>query len=210
MKYGFHSAKRQRGIFISVCRPKIINCLPTTDVAVSKPAEGKHIRIVFRMNKKSIRRLFIGVMIFLPLQYAAVGIVGLLDAEPWPAFVFPGFKSVPVFDDSFETEQKVFELVPEDSKDDILQQTPAELFPDIPVSQLSGFMRHNFSADRDFDSLSAEGKSWLLDRAERATETDLRQISLITVLEYRRFKNGSINLDSSSVVRVQQIAGESL
>lgn len=162
------------------------------------------------MNKKSIRRLFIGVMIFLPLQYAAVGIVGLLDAEPWPAFVFPGFKSVHVFEDAFEIEQKIFELVSENEQADTLQQTPAELFPEIPVSQLSGFMRHNFSADRDFDSLSAEGKNWLLDRAESATETELRKILLITVLEYRRFKNGNMVLDSSSVVRVQQIAGESL
>lgn len=159
------------------------------------------------MNKKTIRRLFIGVMIFLPLQYAMVGIVGLYDAEPWPAFVFPGFKSVPVIDDAFETEQKVFELVPADEKADTLKKSPAELFPDIPVSQLSGFMRQNFSDDT---VISPEGRKWLLERAEHAADTDLKKVLLVTVLEYRTFENGEMVLDSSSVLRRQKMTEEGM
>jgi len=149
------------------------------------------------MNKKTIRRLFIGVMIFLPLQYIMVGFVGLYDAEPWPAFVFP------VFDDAFETEQKVFNLEPKDEQAENVQKLPVELFPDIPVSQLSGFIRQNFSTDRDSASISSEAKKWLLNRAENVSETDLRKISLVTTLEYRRFENGSMILDSTSVTQVQ-------
>jgi len=162
------------------------------------------------MNKKTIRKLFIGVMIFLPLQYAMVGIVGFYDAEPWPAFVFPGFKSVPVTDYAFETEQKVFVLVPEDDQSDSLKKSPAELFPEIPISQLSGFMRQNFSDETDFTLLSPEGKNWLLKSAELAADTDLKEVSLITVYEYRRFENGEMILDSSSVVRTQKITEEGM
>lgn len=139
-----------------------------------------------------------------------VGIVGLYDAEPWPAFVFPGFKSVPVTDDAFETEQKAFVLVPEDHQSNTLKKSPAELFPEIPVSQLSGFIRQNFSDETDFTLLSAEGKKWLLKSAEHAVDTDLKKISLITVYEYRRFENGEMILDSSSVVRTQKIVEEGM
>jgi hypothetical protein len=157
------------------------------------------------MTKKGIRRLFIGVMIFLPLQYAVVGIVGFYDAEPWPAFVFPGFKSVPVMNGAFETEQKVFELVSDDDLSDKLQVTPAELFTDIPVSQLSGFLRENFPSDRDYTSLSPEARQWMLNRADEIVSFNVEKISLVTVLEYRRFENGSMSLDSTAIVQKQTI-----
>jgi hypothetical protein len=157
------------------------------------------------MNKKTIRKLFVGVMIFLPLQYAVVGIVGLQDAEPWPAFVFPGFKSVPVFDDAFETEQKIFKLVPETGQADVMYRTPAELFSEIPVSQISGFIRQNFSDERDLSSISDDGKVWLLNKAEHSADVELKEISLSTVMEYRRFKNGGMVLDSTAILHEQMI-----
>lgn len=149
-------------------------------------------------------------MIFLPLQYAVVGIVGFYDSEPWPAFVFPGFKSVPVMNGAFETEQKVFELISDDEGGEKLQITPAELFPDIPVSQLSGFLRQNFSADRDFDSLSPEARRWLRNQAESIASFGVKKISLVTVLEYRRFKDGNMSIDSSAVVQTQMIVMEEM
>lgn len=157
------------------------------------------------MTKKGIRRLFIGVMIFLPLQYAVVGIVGFYDAEPWPAFVFPGFKSVPVMNGAFETEQKVFELASDDDLGDKIQITPAKLFPDIPVSQLSGFLRENFPSDRDYKSLSPEARHWMLNRADDFVSFNVEKISMVTVLEYRRFENGSMSLDSTAIVQKQTI-----
>jgi hypothetical protein len=147
-------------------------------------------------------------MIILPLQYGVVGIVGFYDAEPWPAFVFPGFKSVPVVEGAFETEQKVFELVPKQNEEEVLLKTPSELFPKIPVSQLSGFIRHNFSQELDAGKISSEGKEWLLQQAEHKAGVKLQKISLLTVLEYRQFKSGEMTLDSAFVVRKQTILGD--
>lgn len=157
------------------------------------------------MAKKRVKKLFIVVMIFLPVQYVVVGIVGFTDAEPWPAFVFPGFKSVPVFEGAFETEQKVFKLVPVSNQEGAISQTPAEIFPEIPVSQLSGFIRQNFSEGRDFISISDEGKKWLLNRAEGSSGVEIREISLRTLKEYRRFVDGSMILDSTAVIQEQII-----
>lgn len=162
------------------------------------------------MRKKRIRRLFIVVMIILPLQYAVVGIVGYVDAEPWPAFVFPGFKSVPVADGAFTTEQKVFEIAPDAERGDPIQIAPGDLFPAIPVSQLSGFLRENFSANRDFESLTPEASRWLLNQAEGIVSLDVKKISLLTVLEYRRFNNGTMSLDSSVVVQSQTVVWEGM
>jgi hypothetical protein len=42
----------------------------------------------------TIRRLFLGLLILLPLQYAIAGLVQFLSGrEPWPALVMPGFKA---------------------------------------------------------------------------------------------------------------------
>ena len=46
------------------------------------------------MRKATVRTLFLFVLVLLPLQYAAVGIVGALYREPWPVLVLPGFKQV--------------------------------------------------------------------------------------------------------------------
>lgn len=46
------------------------------------------------MSRAAVRRLFVGVIIGLLLQYGIVGLVGLYAAELWPAIVLPAFKSV--------------------------------------------------------------------------------------------------------------------
>jgi len=71
-------------------------------------------------------------------------------------------------------------------------------------------MRQNFSDETDFTLLSPEGKNWLLKSAELAADTDLMEVSLITVYEYRRFENGEMILDSSSVEQVQTIVMEEM
>jgi hypothetical protein len=160
------------------------------------------------MSKKAVRNLFIGAMIFLPLQYAVVGLVGLYDAEPWPAFVFPGFKSVPVFDGAFETEQIVFELLASNPETSIIRKKPSELFPHIPVSQLSGFMRQNFTADLTASTVSEEGKEWLLEQARQSTEIEIVHVDLVTIREFRRFSEAEMVLDSVSVVRRYRLIGD--
>lgn len=49
---------------------------------------------MFVPARRRVRRLVIGLLVLLPLQYAVVGLVGVRDAEPWPALVLPGFKRV--------------------------------------------------------------------------------------------------------------------
>lgn len=44
--------------------------------------------------RRRVRRLVLALLVLLPLQYGLVGLVGVMDAEPWPAVVLPGFKRV--------------------------------------------------------------------------------------------------------------------
>lgn len=46
------------------------------------------------LPRPAVRRLFIAVLILLPVQYVLVGIIGLYRSEPWPALVMPGFQRV--------------------------------------------------------------------------------------------------------------------
>jgi len=46
------------------------------------------------MERKTIRLLFLVVLVLLPIQYGLVGLLGADVGEPWPAVVLPGFKSV--------------------------------------------------------------------------------------------------------------------
>lgn len=41
-----------------------------------------------------MRRLFVVVLVWLPVQYALVGLLGSRYGEPWPAVVMPGFQRV--------------------------------------------------------------------------------------------------------------------
>lgn len=45
------------------------------------------------MSRANVRRLFIGVLVLLPAQYALVGVVGAWKSEPWPALIMPAFQA---------------------------------------------------------------------------------------------------------------------
>ncbi len=117
------------------------------------------------MDKKNVRQLFIAIMIFLPLQYGVVGIVGELHSEPWPAFTLPGFKNVYVTDDHLiRIEQKWF-LVYEIDLAEPIELRPQEMFPKIPLSQVPGFMRTHFSGRESVENLSPSAKSFITEQA---------------------------------------------
>jgi len=127
------------------------------------------------MRRKTIKRVFLFFIIYLPLQYGLVGIVGYYQSEPWPAFVFPGFKNVFVFEGSYEIQRTRFELV-DPGSDRITELTPRQFFPDVPNTMMSGFMRAKFSDDETIQSFDESTKQWLLQRAiDKADEhgTDL-------------------------------------
>lgn len=63
------------------------------------------------MSKPTVRRLFVAAFLFLPLQYALVGVVGLTHGEPWPAIVMPGFQQVWEAGDAIVVPRPRFEAV---------------------------------------------------------------------------------------------------
>lgn len=111
-------------------------------------------------KKSKIRTLFIVLILFLPLQYGYVGIMGEIHSEPWPAFVFPGFKNVYSTDHSVEIDQHLFRIHFND-QGSIKEVRPQELFPELPLSQISGFMRTHFQEPFSIENLSDEATNWL-------------------------------------------------
>jgi hypothetical protein len=119
------------------------------------------------MNKKTAKNIMIFFLVFLPLQYAIVGAVGVWKSEPWPAFVMPAFKSVFGTGDTITVSELKFYL--EDEKNDELTEIQAEIiFDGIVQSQLQGFFRTHFS---DFETAARYGpetKTWLKKRIDKA------------------------------------------
>ncbi|MCC5940942.1 MAG: hypothetical protein JJU37_05315 [Balneolaceae bacterium] len=146
------------------------------------------------MSRKTVRTLFIALLIYLPLQYAVVGIVGYYDAEPWPAFVFPGFKSVYVYDDGFEITRTVFdvETVHRQRSHDM---SPQVLFPEIPLSQIPGFVRTHFSDDESVQNISEDGKAWLRSNAADIAGFTPNAMHIIELTEYYRQTGDGAVLD---------------
>jgi len=91
------------------------------------------------MSSSSVRRLFIAVLIVLPVQYALVGIVGMHHGEPWPALVLPAFQTTWDHGESIQIEQVSLDIMFEDST-----RAPVaveSLLADLPRSQHRGFFR---------------------------------------------------------------------
>ncbi len=144
------------------------------------------------MNRKAVRTLFICILIYLPLQYAVVGIVGYYDAEPWPAFVFPGFKSVHVYDDGFEIKRTVID-VETMHRQRSLDMSPQDFFPEIPLSQIPGFVRTHFSDDEAVQQISNDGRAWLQRRATEISGFSPNTMYIIELTEYyRQTEDGAV------------------
>lgn len=148
------------------------------------------------MKKRSIIRLFITVMIFLPIQYALVGIIGELQSEPWPAFVLPGFKNVYVTgDDLFQIEQKRF-VIEVSGVSESVELRPQELFPQLPLSQVPGFMRTHFSGRENIDRLSDESRIYLYRQAQSILRSEPLMIELVIDIEKYHSVDGEMILES--------------
>ncbi len=129
-------------------------------------------------KKSKIRTLFIVLLLFLPLQYGYVGIVGELYSEPWPSFVFPGFKNVYSTDNSFEIDQHLFRFYSDDSA--ILKEVrPQELFPELPLSQIPGFMRTHFQDSVTIENFSDEAVIWLYRLIEEYSGENVVQLEIV-------------------------------
>ncbi|MEX1063292.1 MAG: hypothetical protein WEC12_06790 [Balneolaceae bacterium] len=118
------------------------------------------------MNRKTVKRIFIFFLFFLPLQYGLIGVVSLYHSEPWPAFIFPGFKNVYVFEaDTYAIVDLEFQAWCEETEETVVMD-PLSLFNDIPRSQSQGFLRMNFR-DRDkAGGFNEQAVNWLKKVAE--------------------------------------------
>lgn len=119
------------------------------------------------MKTKTVKRIFLFFLIYLPVQYAVVGIVGYYNTEPWPAFTFPGFKNVYVYGDVYTVNHYFLEIeVP--GRQSVRTYSPNEFFPEVPNSIVAGFLRANLS-ERAIENYDTETKNWFLSRAEELT-----------------------------------------
>ncbi|NBC64405.1 MAG: hypothetical protein GVY07_01920 [Bacteroidetes bacterium] len=116
------------------------------------------------MKPKTVKRIFLFFIIYLPIQYALVGVIGLNNSEPWPAFVFPGFKSVFATEGNVEIDEARLFAVKDNDPHKRTEIAPSNLFEGLPASQLQGFLRSNFNKQKEF---SDEAKQWMRDQLER-------------------------------------------
>lgn len=151
------------------------------------------------MERKTVKKIFIFFLCYLPLQYAIVGIVGYYKAEPWPAFVFPGFKSVYVYGDSYEINQFLVEVHNREGVN-IREFTPQEFFYEIPRSQVAGFLRANLDDIKDFQAFDRETRQWLRDRAEELNGVKPGEIYYVHRREYMTRRDNSLSTDSVKVL----------
>ncbi len=113
------------------------------------------------MDPKTVKRIFLFFIIYLPIQYVLVGVVGLTHSEPWPAFVLPGFKSVYATGDQVEIQQARFIAYAEIDSRSGTEVEASSLFDGLPQSQLQGFLNSNFRGQTGF---SRDAKRWLRNR----------------------------------------------
>lgn len=133
----------------------------------------------------------------MPIQYAIVGIAGELHSEPWPAFVLPGFKNVYISDDNqFQIEQSTF-IIEVDGHPDSVVLRPQELFPELPLSQVPGFMRTHFSNRVNVERLSEDARAYLYQQVKKVLGIDPLLIELVIEVEKYRFVDGKLILESA-------------
>jgi len=90
-------------------------------------------------SPQAVRRLVLGVMLVLVLQYALVGIVGAVLREPWPTLVLPAFQNVWDGDTELAVPRARLVAVTDDSTR--LEVSIDDIWGTVPASQRAGFLR---------------------------------------------------------------------
>lgn len=157
------------------------------------------------MNTKAIKRIFIFSLIILPLQYAVVGIVGYYSSEPWPAFVFPGFKNVYVYGDSYQINRFMVEV--ESTGGAATREfTPQQFFYEIPNSQVAGFLRSNLDDADDFEAFDTETHKWFRERAQELIGITPGDLYYLHRRQYMTRNGKGLTIDSVKVLNRFKIA----
>ena len=154
------------------------------------------------MSKKVVKNLFIGVLIWLPVQYGMTGIIGYYHSEPWPALVFPGFKNVYVHEGGFEIAQTRFEVLTKSSIKPIILQ-PQQIFSEIPLSQLPGFMRTHFSDAEAIQTISPQAVRWLERQVSGAVGNEPLSMDVVNLIGYYALgEEGAIRDSTAELQRI--------
>ena len=156
------------------------------------------------MNERTVRKLFIFILIFLPIQYVVVGIVGYYKAEPWPAFVFPGFKSVHQEEGMYLISQTRFEFY-NDENEKINSVQPHLLFTELPRSQIAGLTRTLFHNKAKVLTLSSEAKELLYKEGSEVTGREFHRMEIVQVIEYLKHDKKNLTPDSTVQNRIARI-----
>lgn len=155
------------------------------------------------LSSKTVKRIFIFFIIYLPIQYAIVGIIGLNSSEPWPAFVFPGFKNVYVYGGNYQINEFLLEIEADSSGlSDLQELTPQEFFYEIPRSQVSGFLRATLGSEDKIEGLTSESIDWFQRRTTELSdrpESDLT-LSYLHRRKYMTRRDDSLRVDSVRVI----------
>lgn len=153
-------------------------------------------------SKAKVGMLFTTLLILLPLQYAWVGIAGVLQSEPWPALVFPGFKNV--YSDGERFYVGNYELIAGYGEEERVL-SPDDLFPELPLSQLPGFIRTHFRSPERVDELSHVQREWLRQRAAMMVGEPPESLTLRFSRSWFSRPNLSMDADSVQVLFTAEI-----
>lgn len=148
------------------------------------------------MSEKTVRKIFISILIFLPIQYILVGVVGYYKSEPWPAFVFPGFKNVYETNETYLLPRTTFQTL-DSSGNEIRSLSPNLFFEGIPRSQIDGLTRSLFRDREKVEQLSSEAKIFLLTNSQRLTNEEVQTVKVLYRQDQVRYIGGSIEIDST-------------
>jgi hypothetical protein len=157
------------------------------------------------MKKKTVKGIFIFFLCYLPLQYAVVGIVGYYKSEPWPAFVFPGFKSIYVYGGTYQINQYLVEVENRYGQP-VRVFTPQQFFYEIPNSQVSGFLRANLDSEEDVNAFDTETRQWFVERAQELLNESVGDIYYLHKRHYLTRKENELSTDSVKVLNRVKIA----
>ncbi|MEX0661974.1 MAG: hypothetical protein WD381_00945 [Balneolaceae bacterium] len=152
------------------------------------------------MKRKTVKRVFLFFIIYLPIQYGLVGIVGYYHSEPWPSFVFPGFKNVYVYDGGYEIQQIEFELT-DSAGDEVAELSSNEFFSEIPRSMTSGFISARFSDQKMIESYDENTRIWMLEKASNIAGFDIDKLAVHHFVEYYS-GDGYLSLEPDSVITI--------
>lgn len=111
------------------------------------------------MSPSGVRKIFIFFIIFLPVQYGLVGIMGYYHMdEHWPAFVFPGFKNVYDGEEGISLAAPRLSVLFADSPPQEI--SVSELLLDVPFSHHRAVMTRRFSTE-SIKNMDVDTINWL-------------------------------------------------